>query len=169
MAPPIVAVALDIDGVLTDGTIALGPGEEQVRRVAFLDIMGVSRARTAGIRFALISGEGGESVQRIAAKFGVTDVWERCKDKAGALREFAERVGVPLSQVCFVGDDVNDVEAMKLAGLSATPAGAHRSARTAATWHLSANGGAGAVRELLDGLADASWDPQTVLSAIGAR
>jgi 3-deoxy-D-manno-octulosonate 8-phosphate phosphatase (KDO 8-P phosphatase) len=169
MVPPIVAVALDIDGVLTDGTIALGPGDEVIRRVAFLDIMGVSRARQAGIRFALISGEGGESVQRIAAKFGVTDLWERCKDKAGAVREFSERAGVPLSQICFVGDDINDVDAMELVGLAASPAGAHRSARAAANWHLKANGGAGAVRELIDTLTDAAWDPQAVLSTIGKR
>jgi 3-deoxy-D-manno-octulosonate 8-phosphate phosphatase (KDO 8-P phosphatase) len=165
MAPPIVAVALDIDGVLTDGTVALGPGDEEIRRVAFLDIMGVSRAKKAGIRFALISGEGGASVQRIAAKFGVTDVWEKSRDKASAVREFAGRAGVPLSQVCFVGDDVNDVDAMKLVGLAACPASAHASARAAAKWKLKASGGAGAVRELIDALTAAKWDPQVVLRA----
>lgn len=169
MAAPIVAVALDVDGVLTDGTIALGPGDEQVRRVAYLDIMGVSRARAAGIRFAMISGEGGEPLRRVAAKFGVTDVWEHCRDKAAALREFADRVGTPLAQVCFVGDDINDVAAMALAGLSAAPSTAHPLARAAAKWPLHAGGGAGAVREVLDTLTRVAWDPGAVLASLGTR
>lgn len=164
MAAAIAAVAFDVDGVLTDGTVWLGAGDEELKRVAFADIMGVSIARRAGIRIALISGEGGAPLERVAAKFGIADVWAECKDKASALREFADRVGVSLEQVCFVGDDVNDIEAMKLAGLSAAPSTAVPAARAVARWQLRAGGGAGAARELLDGLAAVAWDSRATLS-----
>lgn len=165
MRPAIAAVAFDVDGVLTDGTVWVGAAGEELKRISFADIMGVSLARRAGIRMALISGEGGAQLDRIAAKFGIADVWAGCKDKASALREFAARAGVPLEQVCFVGDDVNDVEAMKLAGLSAAPSTAHRSALDVAHWRLHAPAGAGAARELLDALAAAKFDPDAAIAA----
>lgn len=165
MRPAIAAVAFDVDGVLTDGTVWLGIDREELKRVSFADIMGVSLARRAGIRLALISGEGGVPFDRIAAKFGITDVWAGCKDKASALGEFAARAGVPVAQVCFVGDDVNDVEAMKLAGLSAAPSTAHQSALDVAQWRLRSPAGGGAARELLDALSAAAFDPEVALAA----
>jgi 3-deoxy-D-manno-octulosonate 8-phosphate phosphatase (KDO 8-P phosphatase) len=89
-------------------------------------------------------------VDRYAAKMGIEDVFAGCKDKAAALRTFAERHGLALSEVAFMGDDVNDLPAMVLAGLAAAPATAHESVRRAAA-HVSAlPGGQGAVRELVD-------------------
>jgi len=80
------AVALDVDGVLTDGTFWWGPDGEEYKRFSFLDIMGVSLGRKAGLVFALISGEDSPLVDRYAAKMGITDVFKGCKDKASALR-----------------------------------------------------------------------------------
>src|SRR6266699_2222793 len=118
------AVALDVDGVLTDGGIWWGPNGEEWKRFSFADIMGVSLARKAGLIVGLISGEDSPLVDRFAAKMGITDVAKNCKDKAGALRSLAERRGLALNEVCFMGDDVNDLEAMKIAGLAAAPANA---------------------------------------------
>jgi 3-deoxy-D-manno-octulosonate 8-phosphate phosphatase (KDO 8-P phosphatase) len=144
------AVALDVDGVLTDGTFWWGPGGEEWKRFSFADVMGVSLGRKAGLVFALISGEDSPLVDRYAAKMGIEDIFKGCKDKAAALRIFAERRGLALSEVAFMGDDVNDLSAMALAGLAAAPATAHESVRRAAA-HVSAlPGGQGAVRELVD-------------------
>jgi 3-deoxy-D-manno-octulosonate 8-phosphate phosphatase (KDO 8-P phosphatase) len=83
------AIAMDVDGVLTDGTVWLDEGGREIKRVAFADIMGVSLGRRAGLVFALVSGESGPSLAEIAAKFGIEDVYAGCRDKAAALQDFA--------------------------------------------------------------------------------
>jgi 3-deoxy-D-manno-octulosonate 8-phosphate phosphatase (KDO 8-P phosphatase) len=144
------AVALDVDGVLTDGTFVWGPGGEEFKTLSFRDVMGISLARKAGIEFALISGEAGPLVGRIAEKLGITAVYQGCKDKGAALREFAGSLGLPLAEVCFVGDDVNDLAALAIAGLAAVPCDAHPKAVQAAAYVARAGGGRGAVREILE-------------------
>jgi len=144
------AIALDVDGVLTDGGIWWGPSGEEWKRFCFADVMGVSRARKSGLLVALISGEDSPLVDRFANKMGISDVEKGCKDKASALRRFAEKSGLDLSEICFMGDDINDVGAMQLAGLAAAPANAQPVARECAGFVASANGGNGAVRELVE-------------------
>src|ERR1700739_1203489 len=134
--PTIKAIALDVDGVLTAGTFWGGPGGGGWKGFSFADGVGVSLGRKAGLIFALISGEDSPLVDRYAAKMGIEDVFKGCKDKAAALRAFAERRGLALSAVAFMGDDVNDLSAMVLAGLAAAPATAHASVRRAAA-HVS--------------------------------
>jgi 3-deoxy-D-manno-octulosonate 8-phosphate phosphatase (KDO 8-P phosphatase) len=148
--PKIRGLALDVDGVLTDGTLWWGAGGEEFKRFSFLDIMGVSRACKAGLVLALISGEDSPLVDRYAQKFGIADCFKGCKDKAAALREFAERRGLALAEICFMGDDVNDLGAMAIAGFSAAPANAHGAARKQANLVTMRDGGLGAVRELVD-------------------
>jgi 3-deoxy-D-manno-octulosonate 8-phosphate phosphatase (KDO 8-P phosphatase) len=146
------AIALDVDGVLTDGSFWWGPGGEEFKRFHFLDVMGVARGMRSGVRFALISGEDGPILHRYATKLRIEDVFPGCKDKAAALREFAARRALEMSSICFMGDDINDVAAMSLAGFSAAPSTAHPAAIAAATYVTVRQGGNGAVRELLDHL-----------------
>ena len=154
------AVVMDVDGVLTDGTVCLDETGRESKRVSFADIMGVSQGRQAGLHFAFVSGESGPSLDQIAAKFGVLEVYRGCKDKAAAVREFASRHDLRLSEVCFIGDDVNDVPAFALCGLAAAPADAHPAARAMATLVTTRPGGAGSVREVIDALlAKAPRDP----------
>jgi 3-deoxy-D-manno-octulosonate 8-phosphate phosphatase (KDO 8-P phosphatase) len=144
------AIALDVDGVLTDGAVWWGPDGEEWKRFSFADIMGVSLARKSGLIVALISGEDSPLVDRYAAKMGIHDVYKSCKDKAGALCNFAARHELSLSQICFMGDDVNDIPAMRIAGLSASPADAQPAAIEHAAFIAGRNGGNGAVRELVE-------------------
>ncbi len=146
------AVALDVDGVLTDGTVWWGPGDGEWKRFSFRDIMGVSRARRAGVVFALISGEQSALVDRYAEKMEVRFVYKGRRDKAGAVREFAADAGVGLDQMAFVGDDVNDLPAMALTGMAACPADAHPAVKAIVGFVAEATGGRGAVREFLDHL-----------------
>lgn len=148
----IVAVGLDVDGVLTDDGFLWGPDGQEWKRFAFLDVMGVSRATRAGVTFALISGEASPLVDRYAAKMGIAHVWKGAKDKAAALENFAAALGVGLEQVAFVGNDVNDLGAMRLAGYSSAPADAHPEVLAAASFVSSRRAGDGAVREFLDRL-----------------
>jgi 3-deoxy-D-manno-octulosonate 8-phosphate phosphatase (KDO 8-P phosphatase) len=146
------AIALDVDGVLTDGGVWWGPGGEEWKRFSFIDIMGVSLALKAGLVVALISGEDSPLVDRFATKMGITDVEKGCRDKARALRAFADRRGLSLADIAFMGDDVNDLEAMALAGLSATTANAVQVVRETAAFVSARQGGHGAVRELVDAI-----------------
>jgi 3-deoxy-D-manno-octulosonate 8-phosphate phosphatase (KDO 8-P phosphatase) len=144
------AIALDVDGVLTDGGIWWGPDGAEWKRFCFADIMGVSLAKKAGLIVTLISGEDSPLVDRFAAKMNLADITKGCKDKAAALRAFAGRNHLALEEICFMGDDVNDLAAMELAGLAAAPADARASVRNKAAIVTVAKGGNGAVRELVD-------------------
>ena len=147
---PLKAIALDVDGVLTDGGVWWGPDGAEWKRFSFADIMGVSLARKAGLIVTLISGEDSPLVDRFAAKMGLGDITKGCKDKAGALRAFAERQRLQLDEICFMGDDVNDLAAMEIAGLSAAPANARPAVLREVDIVTEASGGNGAVRELVD-------------------
>src|SRR5487761_1873514 len=146
------AIAQDVDGVLTDGGVWWGPNGEEWKRFSFADIMGISNACKAGLIVTLVSGEDSPLVDRFAEKFQLSDVTKGCRDKAGALRSFAERQQLPLSAICFMGDDVNDIAAQQIAGLSAAPADAHATVLAKATFIAKNKGGNGAVRELVDAI-----------------
>jgi 3-deoxy-D-manno-octulosonate 8-phosphate phosphatase (KDO 8-P phosphatase) len=148
--PGIRAIALDVDGVLTDGGFWWGPAGEEFKKFSFLDVMGISIGTRAGLVFALISGEDSPLVDRFATKMAIRHVHKGCKDKAQALRDFAAAARVPLEAIAFMGDDINDFAAMDLAGLSATPASAREDVRSRVDFVAPRNGGDGAVRELVE-------------------
>jgi 3-deoxy-D-manno-octulosonate 8-phosphate phosphatase (KDO 8-P phosphatase) len=144
------AIAMDVDGVLTDGGVLWGPNGEEWKRFHFADIMGLSLARKSGMVIALLSGEDSPLVDRLAAKLGIADVHKDCRDKASALRAFSERRGLSLQEICFIGDDVNDLPALAIVGLSACPADARPAVREHCQVVTKLGGGNGAVREVVD-------------------
>jgi 3-deoxy-D-manno-octulosonate 8-phosphate phosphatase (KDO 8-P phosphatase) len=146
------AIALDVDGVLTDGAFWWDGAGTELKRFSFRDVMGVARASREGVIFALISGERNPIVDRYAAKLNIAHVWQGCSTKDAALREFSEKAGIPLEQIAFMGDDVNDLAAMAIAGFTACPADAHESVRAVVKLVSRFPGGNGAVREMLDHL-----------------
>jgi 3-deoxy-D-manno-octulosonate 8-phosphate phosphatase (KDO 8-P phosphatase) len=146
------ALALDVDGVLTDGGLWWGPDGEEWKRVSFADIMGVSLARRAGLELALISGEDSPLVDRYAHKMLIRHVIKGCRKKADALRQFSGTTGIDLTEICFMGDDINDLAAMRIAGFSAAPANASADVLAHADFIVKSTGGNGAVRELVEAL-----------------
>ena len=150
MSKRIKAVALDVDGVLTDGAFWWGADGSESKRFCFRDIMGVSLASRHGIVFTLISGEKSPLIDRYANKMNIVDVYQGCRDKESALRSFATARNLDLSEICFMGDDVNDLPALKIAGMSAAPADAHPEVLAIVGFVAKKPGGNGAVRELLD-------------------
>ena len=150
------AIAMDVDGVLTDGGVWWGPNGEEWKRFHFADIMGLSLARKSGMAIALLSGEDSPLVDRLAEKLAITDVHKGCKDKASALRTFSEHHGLRLQEICFIGDDVNDLPALAIVGLSACPADARPSVRENCRVVTKLAGGNGAVREVVDMLLGAA-------------
>lgn len=148
------AVAMDVDGVLTDGAFWWGTNGEEFKRFSVADGSGIALAMKAGLKIALISGESSAAgmtlVQRFADKLKIVDVYKGCHDKAAAIRDFAERNQLQLSEICFIGDDFIDLPAMEIVGLAVTPADAQLVARSKAHLVTERIGGHGAVREVLD-------------------
>jgi 3-deoxy-D-manno-octulosonate 8-phosphate phosphatase (KDO 8-P phosphatase) len=148
------AVAMDVDGVLTDGSFWWGSNGEEFKRFSFADTTGIAQAMRAGIHISLISGESSEPgmrlVQRLADKLKIPTVYKGCHDKEAAVREFADKYRLKLDEICFVGDDFIDIPAMTIVGLSAVPADGQTLAKSKAQLVLQRKGGQGAVRELLD-------------------
>lgn len=153
------AIAFDVDGVLTDGTLLWSTGTvEETKRFSFADIMGISLLRRLGIKLALISGEPSPLVDRYAAKMHLHYVVKGTRDKAAALREFSAKFDLPLEHTCFFGDDINDLFAMEIAGLCACPRNAAAEVReyVSRRGFVSArDGGQGAVRQFADTLLEA--------------
>lgn len=157
-------IALDVDGVLTDGGVWWGPDGQEWKRFCFADIMGVSLAQRAGIEFALISGEDSPLVDRFAAKMLIRHVFKGCRDKAAALLEFSAATKIAVRELSFMGDDVNDLPAMEIAGFSAAPASAASPILERASFVTKTNGGHGAVREWVDAILVArELDPKELL------
>lgn len=144
------AVAMDIDGVLTNGTFIWGPNGEEYKSFSFSDIMGISLGSKAGLIFALISGEDTPLIDRFAKKMKISDIYMGTKDKAAVLISFAKKNKLKLNEICFMGDDVNDIGALEIAGLAVAPANAHKSVKQKVALITKKSGGNGAVRELLD-------------------
>jgi 3-deoxy-D-manno-octulosonate 8-phosphate phosphatase (KDO 8-P phosphatase) len=149
------AIAFDVDGVLTGGTLTWSPSGEESKTFSFTDIMGVSLLRRLGIKMALISGEPSPLVDLYAQKMHIPFVLKGTRDKATALREFSAKFEIPLEHTCFFGDDVNDLFAMEIAGLCACPSNAAEEVRTyvAKRGFVSTQpGGHGAVRSFADAI-----------------
>lgn len=159
------ALAFDVDGVLTDGGIFWDANGAEIKRFSFTDIMGISLARRQGILITLISGEDSPLIDRYAAKLKIVEVTKGCRDKASGLRDFAKRNGLQLDEVCFMGDDVNDLPAMKIAGFSAAPADAREVVLARVDFIAGKPGGNGAVRELVDAILKAQGaDAETLFN-----
>ena len=141
----------DCDGVLTDGGVYYSVAGEASKRFHIRDGMGVERLRKlAGIDSALISGEGSPALKKRAEKLSITECHLGIEDKAAVLQAIAARRGLPLQVVAYIGDDVNDLAAMALAGLSACPGDAFAEVRENAHIVCAAHGGHGAFREVAE-------------------
>ena len=146
---PVRAVVTDFDGVHTDDTaIVDAEGGERVR-VSREDGMGVSLLRRAGIPMLILSTEVNPVVRARADKLRVP-VLHGIDDKESALRSWAEQNAVALADIAYLGNDVNDLPAMRIVGWPVAVADAHPLVREEARVVLTRRGGDGAVRELVE-------------------
>ncbi len=142
--------AMDVDGVLTDGSIhVLGDGRE-AKRFSVLDGLGIVRLHNRGIATAWISGRHSDATAHRAAELKVAHVILGRSDKREALMELAASLGFSPSRVCYMGDDDIDTGAIKWAGIGATVPDAMPSALAAADYVARRKGGFGAVRDVCE-------------------
>ena len=144
---PVRLLVLDVDGVITDGTVLLLASGEEVRSIHFHDLDAVARVRRNGLDVAILSGENSAASHRVAERFGIGEAVWGAKDKLAALQELTNRLGVALSETCYVGDADRDAPALQTAGLGLAPSDATATALAMADHVLDAPGGRGAVAE----------------------
>jgi N-acylneuraminate cytidylyltransferase len=144
-------VAFDFDGVFTDNRVYVNEDGHETVAASRVDGLGLAALRERGIQLSVISSERSPVVAARCRKLGL-ECLQGVSDKAAALRAVAARWNVPLRQTLFVGNDVNDLPALSIAGVAVVVADAHPDTFAVAHCVLSRAGGRGAVRELCDRL-----------------
>lgn len=143
-------LAMDVDGTLTDSAMYYSAEGEELKRFSTRDGMGITLLHKAGILTAIITSENSAIVSARARKLSIGKVVLHCRNKVGALRDLADEFGLTLNEIAFIGDDVNDLHAIEIAGASACPADATKCIIDASDYVCSKNGGYGAVREFCE-------------------
>ncbi len=145
--PDVRLFATDCDGVLTDGGMYYGPEGEIMKKFSTRDGMGIERLRAAGIVTAMITGEDSPVSAARAKKLKFDHVLLGIKDKKAALLDLTSKLNIALEETAYVGDDVNDLEVLRLVGSPFCVSDAVPQVLAAVKHRLSHPGGAGAVRE----------------------
>ena len=141
---------MDCDGVLTDGRLYFGPDGEALKVFHARDGEGLTQWKVAGLVSGIISGRNSPAVALRADQLGMTFVLQGRNDKATALAEILAESGLAPEKTAFIGDDTPDLDVFREVGLAVAVADAHSSVRSAADLVTQANGGQGAVREVID-------------------
>jgi 3-deoxy-D-manno-octulosonate 8-phosphate phosphatase (KDO 8-P phosphatase) len=141
---------LDVDGVLTDGTLLVMPGGLMVRRMNIKDGYALQLAVKKGYHIAVISGGDSAEVKDRLQKLGITDVYMKVQDKLSVLNEYMILNGLDLTTTAYMGDDIPDYDVMKVVGLPACPADAAVEIKSLSAYVSPVNGGAGCVRDLIE-------------------
>ena len=157
-------VFLDVDGVLTDGTIYYGAQGESLKPFNTLDGQGLKYLIDEGLVVAIISGRGSEGLKARALDLGVQELHMNVSDKRRLAQDILNRHGLDWSQAAAMGDDWPDVPILNLVGLSSAPKTAHPELRSRVHWVSQENGGHGAVRELCDLILRAQGRYDTLLN-----
>ena len=143
-------VVCDVDGTLTDGVIGMNVHGEEFKNFSVLDGMGINWLLRAGIGVAFLSARKSAIVEKRAAELGVENCWSGVSEKLSHLEAFLEKNGLDWKEVCFVGDDLNDLPCLSRAGFGVAVANARPELRERARYTTEARGGNGAVREVAE-------------------
>jgi 3-deoxy-D-manno-octulosonate 8-phosphate phosphatase (KDO 8-P phosphatase) len=141
----------DIDGVWTDTGVYYSARGEEMKRFSLRDGMGVERLRElAGIETGIVTGENSGAVIKRAEKLGVREVHLQARNKEAMVGEIMNRRGLTPEEVAFIGDDTNDIGAMRSVGLCACPADAVPEVLRIAHFISPNRGGFGAFRDFAE-------------------
>ncbi len=141
---------LDVDGVMTDGTIGFTPDGKEYKFFNTQDGLGIKRLQQHGIAVAIISGRSSDIVSYRAQELGIKHVFQGQQNKLAALQALQDQLNIEPRQIAHMGDDLPDLEIMKKVGLGIAVANAVDDVKAIADWHTTRSGGAGAVREACD-------------------
>jgi len=142
--------ATDVDGVLTDAGMYYSESGDEWKKFNTRDGMGIKLLQKAGLVTAIVTQERTRLVARRAEKLAIPELHQGVMDKLSVIREMAARHGISLQQVAYIGDDVNDIEALQAVGFSAAPADGLPQVLKVVDYVCRQKGGEGAVRELAE-------------------
>ena len=143
-------LALDVDGVLTDGRLYFTADGETIKTFSTLDGHGLKMLRQSGVELAVITGRSSAMVEKRIGDLGIKHLYMNREDKLAALKELLTTLQLELSQVAYMGDDLPDLPAIHQVGLGLTVPNAYSLVKEQADWCSDARGGEGAVREACD-------------------
>lgn len=140
----------DVDGVLTDGTVYMGPAGEAFKAFNIADGHGIRMLQSAGVAVAIISGRTSEAVARRAEELAIAHVVQGSKDKVADFERIIDGLGLAAQACAFVGDDLPDLAVMRACGFAVAVANAADALKLHAHYVTRASGGHGAVREFCE-------------------
>ena len=143
-------ILTDIDGVWTDGGMYYDGTNVELKKFHTYDSAGVLFAHHLGIPVGILTGENTEIVRRRAEKLKVDYLYLGAKDKVAITKEFCKELQIELSDVAYIGDDLNDMPLLKQVGWDGVPSSAPEYVKTLATVQLKKGGGEGVFREFVE-------------------
>jgi len=143
-------VFLDIDGVLTDGSVYVDSSGTETKRILFDDIDAIFELKRAGLKIGFITGEDNEFCNYVYRRFSPDFFVKGCKDKLGAFKKLAEENGLDKNTVCYAGDSKKDIELLEFVGKSFAPSDSSDQVKNAAKQVLTASRGEGVIREMVE-------------------
>ncbi len=141
---------LDVDGVMTDGSIVYDNDGGELKTFNVMDGHGIKLLMKASIRLALITARSSRAVLRRAEELGITLVYQGTRDKLSAFKEILEETSLEAGQTAYMGDEIIDIPVLKRAGLSITVPDAASEVRERVDYITEKKGGRGAVREVAE-------------------
>lgn len=141
---------LDVDGVLTDGTIHVTQTGEMLRHMHIRDGYAMKAAVENGYTVCIISGGSNEGVRVRLRNLGITDIHLGVPNKVETFNEFIELYNIKPEQVLYMGDDIPDFHVMKLVGLPTCPQNAVPEIKNISKYISHINGGKGCVRDVIE-------------------
>lgn len=139
---------LDVDGVLTDGSITYDDRGKEVKSFNVKDGLGIRLLLNSGIKVGVVTGRSSKALHHRCKNLGISIVFDGVRDKASALDTILNQTQLLAHEVAFAGDDLLDLPILKRVGLSIAVANAHEVVRNNVDMITSAKGGDGAVREI---------------------
>ena len=141
---------LDVDGVLTDGSIIINDDGSESKTFNVYDGQAIKLWQRAGLKTAIISGRTAEATKIRAGQLGIEYVFQGCKEKLPAFEELLTQTQLAAQQAVYLGDDLPDLPLIKKAGLGVAVANAAQEVKEAADFTTKRPGGSGAVREIVE-------------------
>ena len=143
-------VLMDVDGTLTDGTLAVLPDGEEIKAYNVRDGMGVLLAQLAGLKLGIITGKISKGLEKRAERLKITEIHQGIIDKKKVLNAILEKNGLTAEDVAYIGDDLGDLDVIRSVGFSAAVADAHPIVKKSAHYICKKKGGSGAFREFIE-------------------
>jgi 3-deoxy-D-manno-octulosonate 8-phosphate phosphatase (KDO 8-P phosphatase) len=165
IASNISLAAFDVDGVMTDGKLYFSAQGDELKAFNILDGLGLKLLQNSGVEIAFITGRTSPLTEKRAKDLGIKHLIQGREDKKVALQTLADSLNTPMQQVAYVGDDLPDLGAIRMAGLGITVANACDFVKIHADWCTNLGGGEGAVREICDMILDAKGLKQQLLAS----